>query len=376
MKTKKYDWDPTNLQTVLELSGMSWRKICEACDITPKSLSDYITGKMCPQTSNLLKMADVFAVPLDYLVGRCTKEECDAIEESYADNFRLLRKKDYEALALSYRGYIKPTGYSAPYPYNLLDVIFDEPFDHEITDDEMAGLNKILSTLSDREQEIVKYRYEEEKTLEETGRILHLTRERIRQIEAKATRKMRHPSRFNYIRYGVEGYPKKIDLDSREYELNKREKVLNQYEEDLKHYEEVLKCYEEELNGKVHEKQLEAKNIVLEKINKLEDDSLAYDESTKRPESRYDDPSRAFFDLDLSVRAYNCLARANIVTVHDIIEHIRDGSIIKVRNLGRKSIEEIITKIKNLTGMTFEEIMGEEKVKELAVSDYPGEVAV
>ena len=339
MRSKKYDWDPTNLQTVLELSGMSWRKICEACDITPKSLSEYLVGKNCPQTSNLLKMADVFAVPLDYLVGRCTKEECDAIEESYADNFRLLRKKDYECLILKYgRCYDKPVGYTAPYPYNLLDDIFDEPFDHEVTDDEMAGLNQILSTFTERERHVIKLRYEEEKSLEETGRTLHLTRERIRQIEARIIRKMHHPSKRNVIRYGVEGSIKKNALDLRESELNKRE--------------EKLKLLEEELANK---------GADIKELDKPAVGSLAYDEAVTKPGRSYSEPSQAFYDLDLSVRSYNCLARANVVTVHDIIDRIRDGSIIRVRNLGRKSLEEIIEKVKNLTGMSFSEIMGEQE---------------
>lgn len=60
-------------------------------------------------------------------------------------------------------------------------------------------VNAVLDTLTDREREILVQRFGlldgRERTLEEIGRHLKVTRERVRQIEAKALRKMRHPER-------------------------------------------------------------------------------------------------------------------------------------------------------------------------------------
>ena len=65
-------------------------------------------------------------------------------------------------------------------------------------------VNKILSTLSEREAKILKLRFGIDtgypRTLEEVGRIFRVTRERVRQIEAKAIRKLRHPSRSKLIK--------------------------------------------------------------------------------------------------------------------------------------------------------------------------------
>ena len=62
----------------------------------------------------------------------------------------------------------------------------------------------MLHTLTPREEKIVKMRYGledgSEHTLEDVGRSLAVTRERIRQIEAKALRKLRHPSRSLKLR--------------------------------------------------------------------------------------------------------------------------------------------------------------------------------
>jgi len=60
-------------------------------------------------------------------------------------------------------------------------------------------LNHVLATLPDRERQIVELRFGlidgHQRTLEEVGQIFNVTRERIRQIEAKALKKLRHPSR-------------------------------------------------------------------------------------------------------------------------------------------------------------------------------------
>ncbi len=55
-------------------------------------------------------------------------------------------------------------------------------------------------------------------------------------------------------------------------------------------------------------------------------------------------------ELDLSVRSFNCLKRANINTVEDLISKTED-EMIKVRNLGRKSLEEVIHKL-NMMGLS------------------------
>ena len=65
-------------------------------------------------------------------------------------------------------------------------------------------LNQVLSTLTDREEKVLRLRFGLEdgrsRTLEEVGQQFNVTRERIRQIEAKALRKLRHPNRSNKVK--------------------------------------------------------------------------------------------------------------------------------------------------------------------------------
>ena len=65
-------------------------------------------------------------------------------------------------------------------------------------------LGEVLSTLTDREEKVLRLRFGLEdgrsRTLEEVGKEFNVTRERIRQIEAKALRKLRHPSRSKKVK--------------------------------------------------------------------------------------------------------------------------------------------------------------------------------
>lgn len=58
-----------------------------------------------------------------------------------------------------------------------------------------ALVSQAVSTLASREQEVIRLRFEDDLTLEECANRLDVTRERVRQIEAKALRKLRHPVR-------------------------------------------------------------------------------------------------------------------------------------------------------------------------------------
>jgi len=62
----------------------------------------------------------------------------------------------------------------------------------------------VMRSLSDRERTVLKLRFGLDdghpRTLEEVGKVFNVTRERIRQIEAKALRKLKHPTRSRKLR--------------------------------------------------------------------------------------------------------------------------------------------------------------------------------
>ena len=72
--------------------------------------------------------------------------------------------------------------------------------------------------------------------------------------------------------------------------------------------------------------------------------------------SKVEDPSLKILetsidDLDFSVRAYNCLKRAGILTLRDLVDKT-ENEMMKIRNLGKKSLKEVIDKVKEM-GLNF-----------------------
>lgn len=115
----------------------------------------------------------------------------------------LLRLSDHMINATSLYSLVGEEGDS-----NLIDFLeADQHYDVEKEVEEMMltdSINHILNTLNIREQKVLRLRYGLDdninRTLEEVGKEFEVTRERIRQIEAKALRKLRHPARAKYLR--------------------------------------------------------------------------------------------------------------------------------------------------------------------------------
>jgi RNA polymerase primary sigma factor len=90
----------------------------------------------------------------------------------------------------------------------LKDVIIDEkalsPFKTLENSEASNRIEQVLSSLTEREEKIIRMRFgigvNSEHTLEEVGKYFNLTRERIRQIEIKALKKLRHPARSKMLR--------------------------------------------------------------------------------------------------------------------------------------------------------------------------------
>ncbi|MCJ7603707.1 MAG: sigma-70 family RNA polymerase sigma factor, partial [Desulfobulbaceae bacterium] len=90
---------------------------------------------------------------------------------------------------------------------NLTDFIEDmdavSPHEATIQDNLRQQLRKVLGSLTEREESVLRMRFgidtEKDLTLEEVGRTFSVTRERIRQIEAKALKKLKHPNRKKHL---------------------------------------------------------------------------------------------------------------------------------------------------------------------------------
>lgn len=192
------------------------------------------------------------------------------------------------------------------FPYNIIETL---GFDTESVIENFENKLNVLvdKSLTEREKFVIFLRYKHNKTLLEIGKDLDVTKERVRQIEAKAIRKLRkYPFFFTYGKF-------------------KHEELFK----DLK--EEYIKLNKEKWEIESAFNFLQEKNII------------ANNQFIEQPEEKISLFTR-IENLDFTVRTYRCLLRANLKTINDIIRK-KEDEILRIRNLGVKSYKEIITKL-------------------------------
>ncbi len=197
------------------------------------------------------------------------------------------------------------------YPLNLLDNISPNgEWEYALPADFMPSLAYVLALLTDREQTVIEKRYKEHRTYEDIGKEFGVTRERIRQVEQKALRKLSHQTRRKILQYGVREYYLNSDINTAMREITRAANAMNRIVGAI-----------ESTDGAVDTMKDIAKQIADER------------------------KSESIEKLDLSVRSYNCLKRANITTLEDL-SNISEKQLKKVRNLGLRGCEEIKAKMR------------------------------
>jgi RNA polymerase sigma factor (sigma-70 family) len=196
------------------------------------------------------------------------------------------------------------------YPYNLIPLINGEDDESDIRaweeDNKVYYSPRLIEEvmtqhLTERENKVLQMRYEWGMSLEEVGSELGVTKERIRQIEARAIRKMRM---------------RKLDImcapaiDYRK-ELSDNEVLRNQV------------------------------NYLQSELDRIRGISTLQKEESDKKRSVME---TSIDELNLSVRAYNCCKRAGINTLGDLSMKTL-GDMCHVRNLGRHSLQEIEKKM-------------------------------
>lgn len=161
----------------------------------------------------------------------------------------------------------------------------------------VPALEKAMSELTEREQKVLELRFVHGMTYEQCGYRFNVTRERIRQVEQKALRKLRSPRFAKH--YLLDTLNKAFEIDGERARLEREN------------------------------------NQLVARLNAL-GDKIAREKKTQERKVDID-------EMELSVRSYNCLRRAGINFVSDL-EGMTYEKLKKVRNLGRKSILEIIQK--------------------------------
>ena len=185
----------------------------------------------------------------------------------------------------------------AEYPYNLViaakgnsNVGFPETSKENI----LLGLEHVLSKLDKQESLFLRQRFTEGKTLEELSVEFSITRDKAEQWEQNILKKLRIPSRWGFIQFGIEGYIK-IRLEEVRTTAYKRGYV-----------EGYDKGVQDKQNNRVSENILDMPLEILE----------------------------------LPVNTFNALIQANFERIGDLVD-LSETQIIRIRHLGNKSIRAV-----------------------------------
>jgi len=166
-----------------------------------------------------------------------------------------------------------------------------------------------LNTLTLRERRVIEYRYRNDMTYAQIADEIGVTRERVRQILVKAIRKLRHPGR------------------TRDISVSQIEQERDRYKQTVVEQEAVIQELRLEITRLAHG----LANVNIEEIhipvNRLEWDIC---------------------ELGLTVRSYNCLARSGRQKVRDVYEIPSFQELFSIKNLGMKSCEEVMQRMRDL----------------------------
>lgn len=199
-----------------------------------------------------------------------------------------------------------------PWPYNLIEELGGEytqvklctGWEGQMDFTASAMQQMVADNLRPRECEALMMYYSHSVTYQDVGAMIGVSGARVQQIVAKAKRKL-----YRYV-------PDYASVPYREWETEHGKRIAA-------------------------ERQLEEVQTKLDRLTDKIADKLG--EASKAAE---DDTMQAGIEtLELSVRSFNCLGRAGILTVGQLLDMPSPLMFRSVRNLGRKSAEEIIAKV-------------------------------
>ena len=326
--TPEYQWDGSILRELKDRSHLSTKDFALKLNLMEDDYQKYATGRYRPNLWLLVRIADYCGTSIDYLMGR-SEHHTD-----FEEQLKIARSKLFEDWM---NGAPRPGRFkdvNPPWPYNVVEEILGCKLDDPLTQDQIDGFEEALSTFPERDQQFLREYYEDNKTLEEIGRRHSMSRERPRQVMERMIFKLRRPPLRGFIIYGKEGYAihrESVDIAAQ----------INKLEHDR---EELL------ARKKSFEKQLEELRGLEKEIISITGEAAEAFEPVKYV------TDIKIEDMGLSVRSYNCLKRAGINTLAEVLNKIdcHPEDYLKIRNFGKKSVLEVLDKIFTLTGIRYE----------------------
>lgn len=277
-----------NIRLFCEVNGITLADMETLLGVSSAALRNWLACRSMPQTTGRVALEKVFGVKFDKICTtamtiKLNLDRSQTIETVYPYNCLI----EARSIGIRDSATLSDYEYFEDAEFNM-DYKLISPADYD---------RMFRDKLNYREQMVLELRFRDGLTLEAVGTKMGTTRERVRQIESKALRKLSR---------AVQNM-----METR----TKVSKILDKHQQLPTLIAEVISD-----QSKVTDVQPEASAPV----------SL----------------QMLIEDMDFSVRTYNCLKRAYINTLSDIVNY--NESFIYIRNLGRNSLNEIITKVGGL----------------------------
>lgn len=199
--------------------------------------------------------------------------------------------------------------------------------------DTVETVDYMISTLKDREQDVIHMRYRDGMTQAEVGEVLGVSHGRVGQIQANAMRKLIY--RYARLRLGNGQFGTIVGMQRR-------------MEEDM----EVKIKYE--IIQMLNDTFTDLKDLIATAHKIIEDNEFA-----KRRQEIRDGGDIPLEDLDLSIRTFNCLKRAGFKSLKDFRNGTRASELMGIKNIGWKAYEELRQKLDSLGILIIDDIYGE-----------------
>lgn len=242
------------------------------------------------------------------------------------------------------------------YPHNLAEALnrhrfFSSPEIKITTKEQMEGLNAAIGTLLPVERCVICMRFRQNLTLRQAGEKIGKTQERIRQIEARAIRRLSYPSRLGLICMGKEGFAVVLEQKAAEEQKRAEEKereLVEQYGPSdffvqnaglsTRTYNVLARHGIISLLQIKSERQLRAirgcgDSTVKEVHDFLMEHGIQLPQKVESPAKKH-----PFADVELSTRTRNALARRGFCSLSEIQSK---KQLKRVRGLGKQSVQEI-----------------------------------
>ena len=308
-------WEPDILNALIVAMGKTYDQVAHDTGIGKSTLNKILHRTYPPSADILMSLAEYLGVTMDFLCGRCEDDDADVLGEvwtEYPKYFNCRLRNAYEKSVRERRITIPGEPISV-WPYNLLEDIIQDRVIFVFSKDQEDGLEEALNMLSPREKECLVSYYRDSKSFLEIGRQFHLTSNRIMQIVHKGVRKLRHPARMRLIQDGLKGH--EAIMDELQFISAEKRRLLRE---------------------------------------RAELEELRQNELIPEEERRLKRPIEEVLEI-LSVRSTNCLRRANINTLGDLLNRLEEGTLFKVRNFGCKCVEEVVGKLYHVGAITEED---------------------